>query len=162
MRNLGMMKFVMSAVASGNCEMVKQTPHQHLVVLAFIQPIQFAESYTSTMCLFSCWLPVHAKTVSVRKKASQKVNWILDFLAGMFGLSLLAMIPASHFKFQKVCLQFYSGISDKGIIATVFGGWMLGAGMVLSGSVIWNCPQLLFSAKFWRMSTSFWVVWREL
>lgn len=54
---------------------------------------------------------------------------------GMFGLSVLAMLPASHFKFQKVCVYFYSNISDKGIIASVLGGWMLGVGMTVSGAV---------------------------
>ena len=53
----------------------------------------------------------------------------------MFGLSVLAMLPASHFKFQKVCVYFYSNLSDKGIIASVLGGWMLGAGMTVSGAV---------------------------
>ena len=53
----------------------------------------------------------------------------------MFGLSVLAMIPASHYKFQKVCIYFYSSLSDKGIIASVLGGWMLGAGMTISGGV---------------------------
>ena len=47
----------------------------------------------------------------------------------------MAMLPATHFKFQRACNKFYAELSERGILACALGGLIMGIGLTLSGSV---------------------------
>ena len=53
----------------------------------------------------------------------------------MFFLSLIAMLPFTHGFYTQACIRFYGQLSDKGIMACLLGGAIMGSGMALAGSV---------------------------
>ena len=54
---------------------------------------------------------------------------------GLFGMSLLAMMTGTSGAFATVCSAYYSKLGEKGALSSTVGGLLLGAGMVISGSV---------------------------
>jgi len=60
--------------------------------------------------------------------------------AGMFGMSLLAMISGTHRQFMSTCTGYYNHLNGKGVLSSIVGGSLLGVGMSLSGS----CPTSVF------------------
>ena len=54
---------------------------------------------------------------------------------GMLGMSLLAMIPATHHQFMFTCNKYYEKLEGNGVLSSIVGGSMLGIGMVLCGAV---------------------------
>lgn len=61
--------------------------------------------------------------------------------SGLFGMSILAMVPSTNRIFLRTCQRYYNDLNEKGVISSVLGGLCLGVGMALSGS----CPTSIFT-----------------
>ena len=67
-------------------------------------------------------------------------------IAGMFMLSVLAMLPFTNGAFTKSCNEYYGGMVTHGIGSSLIGGTLMGLGMTLSGSVVFT---LLYCFSNW-------------
>ena len=76
----------------------------------------------------------------VFKKMIMLKMFISALATGMFGLSLMAMIPSTHRKFIQTCNKYYNDLCDKGVVSSILGGTLLGIGITLAGS----CPTIVF------------------
>ena len=56
--------------------------------------------------------------------------------AGMFTLSMLAMLPFTNGHFSRGCNEFYNDLMTHSIASSLVGGTCMGLGMTLSGSVV--------------------------
>jgi len=84
--------------------------------------------------------PINIRGQMIFKRLLYGKISVAAIAAGMFGLSLMAMLPGSNRKFHRVCIEFYSRIANRGIIACTLGGCITGIGMALAGS----CPMLVY------------------
>jgi len=55
--------------------------------------------------------------------------------SGMLSMVILATYPGTRKRFQRVCDDFYSGMSCKSITSSALGGLLIGIGMPIAGSV---------------------------
>ena len=60
-------------------------------------------------------------------------------------MSLLAMVPGTNRIFLRACGKYYDHLIEKGVISSVSGGFILGIGMALSGSVSYFHCRLIIN-----------------
>lgn len=80
--------------------------------------------------------PVQATEKKIYFNLSRPILYNALFYAGMFSMSLLSMSSDSHkMKLYEARANFNSCMKNKGLVSSLIGGGILGAGMTVAGTV---------------------------